>query len=233
MELIDYIVNITNKYMENLDLEQNYRKYNGEEVIPKSLVVDESIKIATRKIVGLTAYPEYKFFDFINWSESKKAIVIGLNPSKADENLLDQTNQNITNFLHRKNYGGYYLLNILPLVSPIPDDAYNDPNSKNFIGTIVDILNFCLSHDINLDIFLVWGQLDVEINKDFTEVLKKYIKANKLFCTALIEGSNVKYVHANIRGKKADELIKSAVIDVVEKKKYYTIIPATPPLDID
>lgn len=60
------------------------------------------------------------------WDESKPLVVIiGLNPSTADEKDDDNTIKKCINFSKNWGYGGLYMLNLFAFVATAPSDMFN------------------------------------------------------------------------------------------------------------
>lgn len=63
------------------------------------------------------------------WDTAKpKVMVIGLNPSRADESLDDPTIRRIRRLAASWGFGGIYMLNLFAWVSPFPEDLQECPD---------------------------------------------------------------------------------------------------------
>jgi hypothetical protein len=54
------------------------------------------------------------------WGSGPLACVIGLNPSRADDQVDDPTNRRLVGLLGGLDFGGYWLVNLLPDSTPYP-----------------------------------------------------------------------------------------------------------------
>ncbi len=84
---------------------------------------------------------KYRFVLWRIWNKNKPYIMfIGLNPSTANENIDDPTIKRVTKLANRWGYGGIYMLNLFPFITPDPEklNVYNNPFAKNdqWISTI-------------------------------------------------------------------------------------------------
>jgi len=77
-----------------------------------------------------SACRKYRYALWRNWDESKPyAMIIGLNPSTADENKNDPTITRCINFATSWGYGGVCVTNLFAYCATVPSDmkASNDP----------------------------------------------------------------------------------------------------------
>ncbi|NMA24004.1 MAG: DUF1643 domain-containing protein, partial [Spirochaetales bacterium] len=84
-------------------------------------------------------------------------IVIGLNPSTADENKPDMTISKIIGFATRNNFDGFIMLNLYPKRATSPDNLDVKMNSNIHAENIDAIFNSL--KDINeISILAAWGE---------------------------------------------------------------------------
>ncbi|MGI6319696.1 MAG: DUF1643 domain-containing protein [Bacteroidales bacterium] len=84
-------------------------------------------------------------------------IVIGLNPSTADENKPDMTISKIIGFATRNNFDGFIMLNLYPQRATSPDNLDVKMNSNIHAENIDAIFNSL--KDINeISILAAWGE---------------------------------------------------------------------------
>jgi hypothetical protein len=64
----------------------------------------------------------YRYFLWRIWDESKPVVMfIGLNPSLANETQLDPTIRRVKTFAENWGFGGFYMMNLFPFVTPYPE----------------------------------------------------------------------------------------------------------------
>lgn len=111
---------------------------------------------------------KYRYMLYRMWSASKPtAMLIGLNPSTANEFTDDPTIRRITGLLKKLDYGAFYMTNLFAYVTPYPEELQNcdDPLGENdehlqFISKKSDQIIFCWGN------FFVYGR-DEDIKKMF------------------------------------------------------------------
>jgi hypothetical protein len=65
---------------------------------------------------------KYRFSLWRIWNQPAGLVMfIGLNPSTADESQNDRTIQRVEGIVRHWGYGGFYMMNLFPLVSPYPE----------------------------------------------------------------------------------------------------------------
>ena len=77
---------------------------------------------------------KYRYALWRIWNEAKpKAMVIGLNPSTADESYDDPTIRRTKQLLNKWGFGGLYMLNVFAFITPYPDQLNDcdDPVGQN------------------------------------------------------------------------------------------------------
>lgn len=65
---------------------------------------------------------KYRYALWRLWSDKPKVMFVGLNPSTANETDDDPTIRRVKRFAYSWGYGGVYMLNLFPLVTPNPDE---------------------------------------------------------------------------------------------------------------
>lgn len=93
---------------------------------------------------------KYRFALWRIWDEDKPIITfVGLNPSTANEDTNDPTIRRVIRFANRWGYGGVYMMNLFPLVTPNPKDLLTKPIPKwaqrlndSLLGKIIDHVVF-------------------------------------------------------------------------------------------
>lgn len=77
---------------------------------------------------------KYRYALWRIWDESlPKLMVIGLNPSTANETKTDATITRVKGFATSWNYGGFYMMNLFAYVTPYPEELQkcSDPLGDN------------------------------------------------------------------------------------------------------
>ena len=117
--------------------------------------------------------------------KKKEIIFIGLNPSKSNQNFLDNTTKKIIKICNKNNYGKIKMINLFGLVSTSPKllQKHNDPigflNNKIIENNII-----YWSKSVNCDLWIGWGNKGKLFNQDIQvyKLIKKYISyKNKTF----------------------------------------------------
>ena len=127
-----------------------------------------------------SACRKYRYALWRTWDESKPyAMIIGLNPSTADENENAPTITRCINFAKSWGYGGVCVTNLFAFRATVPSDmkASNDP-----IGTENDAWLYKLAKEAAI-IVAAWGNDGSYLNRSgaIMGVLQNlhYIKMNK------------------------------------------------------
>ncbi len=115
----------------------------------------------------------------------KEIIFIGLNPSKSNQTLLDNTTKKIIKICDKYNYGMIRLINLFGLVSTSPKllQIHNDPIGFLNNKVIEYNINYW-SKSINCDLWIGWGNKGTLFDRDIQvyKIIKKYISyKNKNF----------------------------------------------------
>ena len=116
-------------------------------------------------------------------SSSKKEIIfIGLNPSKTDQTILDNTTKKIIKICNKHKYGKIRLINLFGLVSTSPKllQIHNDPIGFLNNSVIENNINYW-SKSINCDLWIGWGNKGTLFGRDLQvyKIIKKYISFKK------------------------------------------------------
>tara|TARA_B100001115_G_scaffold143708_1_gene111581 strand:- start:428 stop:979 length:552 start_codon:yes stop_codon:yes gene_type:complete len=111
-------------------------------------------------------------------SKKKEIIFIGLNPSKSNQTLLDNTTKKIIKICDKYNYGMIRLINLFGLVSTSPKllRIHNDPIGFLNNKVIEYNINYW-SKSKNCDLWIGWGNKGTIFNRDIEvyKIIKKYI----------------------------------------------------------
>lgn len=74
----------------------------------------------------------YRYSLWRIWDESlPKVMFIGLNPSKANETENDPTIKRVMKIAHHNGFGGVYMCNCFPMVTPYPDQLKTDHTTSD------------------------------------------------------------------------------------------------------
>lgn len=121
-------------------------------------------------------------YELENGDENKKALIIMKNPSKADDQISDQTINNVLEYMHEFQYSKVFVMNLIPEYATNPNDISDNVS--------MDILNRNdkLIQDISNQVskvFVAWGGSN-GINEVFynSRILsvKKCLTDKKLYC---------------------------------------------------
>jgi hypothetical protein len=87
------------------------------------------------------------------WDDKKpKVMFIGLNPSRADENVNDPTMRSIMRIAKRNGHGGVYMTNLFTYRSTKPENIdWDDPNIPDADNILIDTSIKCK------DVVFAWG----------------------------------------------------------------------------
>lgn len=99
---------------------------------------------------------KYRYKLWRIWDETLPLLmVIGLNPSTADEQTDDHTVSNVGKIAKSNGYGGFYMMNSFPFVSTDPkqltDLTHNDINDQ----ALLEVKSLCK------DVLFAWGSFKV------------------------------------------------------------------------
>lgn len=199
-----------------VDIEIVLNQYTKYDVANDCLILDNKGNVYSnmeRSIYYDNA--EHKFFEYIDFknSHTKRALVIGINPSMIESQDMDFTNKEIVSYLMNNGYGGYILLN---LWSKRTENSYLlNRYSSSMIG-LSDICNDCsnfindvLNHpNRKEDILLFWGQQFIKnygiSNTNLTTTL------NSLYSQCFYSASiRKKFIHPSTKDKNGTSRFKS------------------------
>ncbi len=86
------------------------------------------------------------------WDKEKPcAMVIGLNPSNANESDDDPTIGFVTRVLNFNGYGGLFMVNLYTMITPHPEELIMDENIEHTIELWSASMNYCK------DVIFAWG----------------------------------------------------------------------------
>ncbi len=115
---------------------------------------------------------KYRFSLWRIWDETKPLVMfIGLNPSTANENENDPTIRSVGRISKHNGYGGFYMMNCFPIVSPDPTILKDFWQSSNPYTQYQDMVNRSKLKDVAKvckDVVFAWGSFSVvkEVNRD-------------------------------------------------------------------
>lgn len=95
---------------------------------------------------------KYRYYLMRQWSTAPMAMVIGLNPSKADAEDDDATISALRRLLEPLHYGGVYMTNLFAYISTNPDDLRSTPNPVGDNDDWLDIIRGKCQH-----VVFAWG----------------------------------------------------------------------------
>lgn len=97
------------------------------------------------------------------WNKEKPcAMVIGLNPSTADDKEDDPTIGFVTRILNHNGYGGLFMTNLYTMITPYPNDLIKDDNWEHAIEIWKASMNYCK------DVVFAWGRFKIHDGRDET-----------------------------------------------------------------
>lgn len=84
------------------------------------------------------------------WADGRMLMFIGLNPSTADENVLDPTMRRCVGFAQSHGYGGLWMANLFTFRATKPSDLYAEavPNHRDADKWLRDMAKWCGSGSI-------------------------------------------------------------------------------------
>lgn len=132
---------------------------------------------------------KYRYALWRIWDKNKQLVMfIGLNPSDADESFDDPTIRRVKRFAFDWGFGGFYMMNLFPHITPYPEELeklYNPVNDKwlQEIGLRCDKIIFAWGSfkeatekaKIVMQMFTGYA---LEINKDRSPRHPLYVKSN-------------------------------------------------------
>lgn len=114
---------------------------------------------------------KYRYALWRVWDEAKpKAMIIGFNPSRADESVDDPTIRRVRQLAASWGFGGIYMLNLFAWITPYPEELETcmDPLGKND-GKLEAYALKCT------EVIFAWGANETHKRDDFA--IKKFPKA--------------------------------------------------------
>lgn len=128
-------------------------------------------------IKSFATFSEDKKHRFVlcrQWSEKPCAMVIGLNPSTADDKDDDPTIGFVTRILDHNGYGGLFMVNLFTMITPYPKELILDEDHEKAIS-------IWRGADIYSDVVIfAWGRFKIPYGRDET--------AKRMFKDALCFG---------------------------------------------
>jgi hypothetical protein len=112
--------------------------------LPLGIHID-SVKKEMDKGAIFSECRQYRYALWRIWDPTKPiAMIIGLNPSTANETESDNTIKRLEGMVYDWKYGGFYMMNLFAIVSPDPSilKTHPDPVGKND-GWIQEIAKKC------------------------------------------------------------------------------------------
>ncbi len=133
-------------------------------------------------------------------------IIIGCNPSTANEKRLDPTMEIVSHFCHRNGYGGYIMLNLYPQIASKVDRLPKDIDKfKSEINNMnIKIIEKTIRENNNLDILFAFGKLIEKRNYLYDKCYVDIIKSIKnLIENNVIDINQIKKIsERNIKNNK-------------------------------
>ena len=125
--------------------------------------------------------------------ESEKPLIfIGINPSTADQDGLDNTTKRITKIAENSGYDGWIMLNICPLRYTNPKDLkenYNNKYTEENLGKIktenIKQIKEIVNRDNHNNIVCAWGN-SIELIPEFEDILNELKE--------ILSGKNIYYL---------------------------------------
>jgi len=114
---------------------------------------------------------KYRYALWRVWDETKpKAMIVGLNPSRADESIDDPTIRRVRHLAASWGFGGIYMLNLFAWITPYPEELENceDPIGDNDCK----LEAYALKCE---EVVFAWGANEVRGRDDFA--VKKFPNA--------------------------------------------------------
>lgn len=97
----------------------------------------------------------YRYALWRIWDRSKPLVMfIGLNPSKASEKENDPTINSCIRLTNHNGYGGFFMVNCFPFITPYPDEIVIHNLEKNFI-------NIGIISQVVHDVVFAWGNFKI------------------------------------------------------------------------
>lgn len=127
----------------------------------------------------------YRFVLWRIWNVAQpKLMIVGLNPSTANERTNDPTISKVVRIARRWGYGGIFMTNLFPFVSPNPDDLKGRTTDR------IDENDEWLRYTRTLcqDVMFAWGNFPVH-GRD--EVVKKMFPV--AICVAINKNGSPKH----------------------------------------
>lgn len=120
---------------------------------------------------------EYRYMLWRIWNPKKpKALIIGLNPSTANARHDDPTIRRLKTLMRKIGYGGFYMCNLYPQITPFPKNLNLERNYSQLIENRAIIKG--LAEKVNIIIF-AWGAFpEAELEGDYLSL----IFAHKAWC---------------------------------------------------
>lgn len=140
-------------------------------------------------------------------------IVIGFNPSTADEKSPDRTMQSVLRISATNGYDGFVMLNVYPMRSTSPDLLPEIPgetlHQKN-----IEMLNLILEKYPSADVLVAWGNLVYkrkymqEYATEIYDILKKNYR--KILCIDVLKSGMPKHpLYASSKLKLKEFVLES------------------------
>ncbi len=140
-------------------------------------------------------------------------IVIGFNPSTADEKSPDRTMQSVIRIASHNNYDGFVMLNVYPMRSTSPDLLPGIPD-ETLHQKNIEILNHILEKYPSADVLVAWGNLVYkrkymqEFAAEIYDILRKTDR--NILCIDILKSGMPKHpLYASSKSKLKEFVLES------------------------
>ena len=203
VENIDGVFNEIKKIIENRIDDINCIDANEEEL-------KKIDKVCRKQLIKKSGSELYKFAEYTKFNENTGfCVAIGFNPAKCNIKEYDNTNKKLCSYFLKKEYGGYILLNLYPIVSKNEDSFHCDDLSMTFYDEIIP----CLIDSVKCNIYVFWGST-IGVSEEIGKALEK--NSGRVF---FITDQNGHHHHpAYVKEENISEIKYNYV--TIEKKGY-------------
>lgn len=126
-------------------------------------------------------------YDLDGGCKRKKALVVMENPSKADQNISDQTVNHVLEYMHEFRYSEVYIMNLIPKYGTDSGSMDDDLSGREDLLKKNDDLICAVSRKVS-KVFAAWGGksgFDKEYYNTRIQSVKSRLKDKPLYCYAI------------------------------------------------